>query len=1735
MFKSIQISLSLYLLFFTIHVTAQIGGTSAVDPASMIPSAPEAATIKKFIDVPVKKYTGVPRLDIPLGSIESGNISLPISLSYHSSGHKVSEVASWVGLGWKLNAGGSITRKVNGLADDLPSSGFLHYIKHSTYQSLHTALDNENELVARDMVQGCLENTPDEFYFDINGYSGKFAFNWNGEIEIASDADIKIEFTGGDGNSWIQSWIVTDPDGNKYYLDVHEITNTVNFNSDFMTNPCHPYEPFISAWKLSRIEDPFNPSINIDLTYEDYSYTKFNEVESRLFSYNFDLTGTCGNFYNGENQNSTSKTTINGQNLKSIISSTSKVLFHADDNRADDNGYGQVFSNDLKKLNEIIIEGRNGYLIKSFKFGFDNSRRLLLESVQEFGRNGKSFPPYAFNYFNKRLPVNLNSKSVDYWGYYNGANNQTLLPSYLHKYPYFGANDPQFYYFEGANRQTNLEYTKADVLQEIIYPTGSKVQLVFEQNQYSYIQNRVLPNRFTTRVTEESYNKIINGNRVKKDAKINTTVDNTVLTLSIHCETNTPHFDFLGSSVTIKDANNNVIFTEYLPLDTDPYDNAPRVIDTLVHFILPDSGTYHVESHTIETLDKLEVNCSHEIDIDSIPTTGGLRIKQIRYLDQNDLLIDEKSYEYKDTSGLLSSGVIFKEPLTVFRSNSIGISEYSVQDCQYIQLLGSDKAVLGATQGSHVGYRFVTEYVDKDKKYGKICSYFTSPYDYQDNIYSSKPFGNPVSHDYKRGLEIKTEYYRLDSVDHYTKVKTDSNTYQFHKVEIPYINLSFGKYAPPNINSTDPSQLLLVGSHYAVKDFVDEKYAFGPSKLVLGKARPHKQYSITHFDNGNVVEEKTSTYDQNLTHIKSSTSKTSKGTYDISHVIYAHELADDLINNQNNLGPEGLALLDLNTRHIIKPIQTLEMTKESDGNRYVNGGQYFEFKKFSSYTGLKTQYELNLPNRLDMNYIQLPEVAGNLILKQQEFDSTLTLDAYSSKGNLLEFHKSNDQISSILWDNTLNQPIASITNARLNEVAYANFDIPANLSHNWLLQNAVLDSLQPIYGKASLDLTNQNSSAQAFMSAGEYILSLYQKSGTIEVVTIENGNVNLVESLTSPGLERNTIQINLKQAGSIRITGNTTVDELRLHPVDSRMNTIGYNNSNAVIFAGDENNKISTYEYDELNQLSVVRNHQNDIIVLTRYQYSGNGTNSILTYTARESGIQDTSSIINGDYNVRSVTVDHFDAFGRIEQSIEVNAASDTKDIVQIHEYDGISNEVFQYLPFVAQSANGGKHSNAKILQQTHNGSYGFAEKVIEQSPLKRTLKTAKPGKDWSNGSGHERSFERRTNNQNEIRMFDYTGSSSSFYPPRSLFVEERKDENGNVQISYTDLNGTVIEHINENAITHNVYDEFGLKKYVIPPNAMNRMMSSQSFVCALQLDIFKYAYDQRKRLIRKVVPGQNEYKYYYDNLDRQVLSVDGNGQKQFTKYDILGRPIMRGVYHGQSIPSSSNGLYETYAQSNIGYTWNNSFPNSNISVESINYFDNYDFNRSGSIESEEQPHSGSFSAISNETLGLKTGSKTLILGTADTICSRSYFDKYGLTSQNLQQNITGQTDISNFLFDFNGNVIKSKINKRVDLNGQLISKQIVQRNEYDHKNRLLKTFLSIDGQSEVEVSSFQYNKNNFLQRKRLGISDSGAALQDIDYSYNIHGWLTHVNKIKSGNVPKLDDIHELPSIKGSK
>jgi hypothetical protein len=85
---------------------------------NVMPPLPNSSAFAKYGDWPVSLYTGVPNISVPVTTLKGRTIDLPVTLSYHAAGNKVGDIASWVGLGWSLSAGGVISRSIRGLNDE---------------------------------------------------------------------------------------------------------------------------------------------------------------------------------------------------------------------------------------------------------------------------------------------------------------------------------------------------------------------------------------------------------------------------------------------------------------------------------------------------------------------------------------------------------------------------------------------------------------------------------------------------------------------------------------------------------------------------------------------------------------------------------------------------------------------------------------------------------------------------------------------------------------------------------------------------------------------------------------------------------------------------------------------------------------------------------------------------------------------------------------------------------------------------------------------------------------------------------------------------------------------------------------------------------------------------------------------------------------------------------------------------------------------------------------------------------------------------------------------------------------------------------------------------------------------------------------------------------------------------------------------------------------------------------
>lgn len=114
------------LLFFSASVHGQSTNTISLDVPQVVPVSPTVAAMEKYQSYPVSHCTGIPDITVPLYEIVAGEVTIPVTLSYHSSGLKPKERSGVAGTGWTLNLEPSVSRHINGVADDEYREGWFY-------------------------------------------------------------------------------------------------------------------------------------------------------------------------------------------------------------------------------------------------------------------------------------------------------------------------------------------------------------------------------------------------------------------------------------------------------------------------------------------------------------------------------------------------------------------------------------------------------------------------------------------------------------------------------------------------------------------------------------------------------------------------------------------------------------------------------------------------------------------------------------------------------------------------------------------------------------------------------------------------------------------------------------------------------------------------------------------------------------------------------------------------------------------------------------------------------------------------------------------------------------------------------------------------------------------------------------------------------------------------------------------------------------------------------------------------------------------------------------------------------------------------------------------------------------------------------------------------------------------------------------------------------------------------
>ncbi|TYP76140.1 DUF6443 domain-containing protein [Aquimarina intermedia] len=463
-----------------------------------------------------------------------------------------------------------------------------------------------------------------------------------------------------------------------------------------------------------------------------------------------------------------------------------------------------------------------------------------------------------------------------------------------------------------------------------------------------------------------------------------------------------------------------------------------------------------------------------------------------------------------------------------------------------------------------------------------------------------------------------------------------------------------------------------------------------------------------------------------------------------------------------------------------------------------------------------------------------------------------------------------------------------------------------------------------------------------------------------------------------------------------------------------------------------------------------------------------------------------------------------------------------------------------------------------------------YSESIFEPSPLNRVLEQGAPGAAWkanpASDSDHTIKFDWKTNKVSDsiirfkVQFLDTSNTEvptlikAGFYGSSELHITITKDENwtptdGQLHTTeeFKDKQGRVVlkrtfdassplatGSTSQTLDTYYVYDVFGNLTYVIPPK-----VTTSDGVSATELSelCYQYHYDYRNRLIEKKIPGKGWEYIVYSKLDQPILTQDtllrAGSAWLFTKYDAFGRVAFTGKL---TIPNKTRKEIQTEANAYSQPLWvsraapalvggttlyydDGGYPKvQSGEVLTVNYYDNYDFLGPTPTAPFAPPVSVYGQPVSDRTKTLATGSRVKVLGTSFWTTTVTYYDKKARPIYIASQNeYLEATDVIENKLDFVGKVEKSKTTHTKGSNAAIVT---IDSFTYDHMGRLLSHNQQLDGGTVEQIAYTTYEALGQLQKKYVGgIYDSlqpTKGLQEVDYRYNIRGWLTGINNANS-------------------
>ncbi|MEO9484345.1 MAG: hypothetical protein ABJG47_12890 [Ekhidna sp.] len=762
-YKKSFVFFTLLLLTFSLHAQD--------DAKSIVPLSPNAASIAKYGNVPVSLYTGVPQISQPLFEVQSGVLSMPLSLSYHAGGNKVESVASWVGLGWSISGIPQISRSIRGLPDE--HGFFTNHGGKTVDQWMSEVGSTAYNIFVLDVVNGVADSEPDVFSYSLINESGKFS--WSQELQefvTFPYSKTKISWDG-------INFKIVSSDGTTYYFGERE-TQQVSGSSGATPNT--------TTWKASLISSNTHPD-TIRLEYD--AELQVFDTKNSFTRYQWLSGHNLEQINSGDNNSILNVNEISAKMPSKIFFRTGVIEFKKNISSQREDLIGGY------SLERILVNNIHGQTVKEFEFGYSylvgagvqnesdqNRKWMILDTWKNKALNGGDDLVHSFEYKQTQIPPSRTSSAQDFWGFYNGktTNVDLIPPTVLIN----GLNPP--IQIPGADRSVSVSgHANFGILEKIMWPTGGSTQFEYENNDLSgdaadvnlnyepaepvYVGGDSEPDG--TPSDPEVTGDGTPASPYKKPFEINNPPDENLNGGNLNGGafvsfdvTPPPGCDLSGGSAACAVYRVNGITnpTEiyYLSVNTSFYlPNGEYELSASFDPAISDYGTFWLQA----TWDKVDSSLVNKLG-------SGIRCKKITNRDASNDIVSSKEYIYKDSiDSPISSGGVFSRSANVFTDEVTYRRQQSslqILTGVYLRRRAYNNAPHVSSNGSIQGYKtvFVREIAESSNGFERFD--FTHWMDEGANFIF--PYAPSTSLENQRGHISRKEVHHSDSTLLYEEV-----------------------------------------------------------------------------------------------------------------------------------------------------------------------------------------------------------------------------------------------------------------------------------------------------------------------------------------------------------------------------------------------------------------------------------------------------------------------------------------------------------------------------------------------------------------------------------------------------------------------------------------------------------------------------------------------------------------------------------------------------------------------------------------------------------------------------------------------------------------------------------------------------------------------------------------------------------------------------------------------------